>query len=437
MSYIKPKLLKGFRDLLPEEAIIQKEFFKVISEVFESFGFSPIDTPALEYYDILTGKGGGENEKLMYRFNDNGGRDVGMRYDLTVPLARFIGLNQNELNFPFRRYHIAPVWRAENTQKGRYREFYQCDCDIVGSDSYLADSEILMLMDSVLNRMDIKDYEIRINDRNILEDLFKLLEIKEDKIISFATLMDKKDKMSESVFKEKSLEFLKDNEKHKQFLDFLSCDSLDSLDEFFKDTKVYENTSIYIRRLKDTFSICKENGKGNNISYCPFIIRGLDYYTGIVFETVLKDSLSYGAVFSGGRYDKLAGMFSKNADYSCVGASIGISRLISALKERGFFEKDKVCVADILIMNMDKRYHGKYINIANVLRDNGLKVEVYLNDDKLKKQFKFASKNGYSFSIIAGEDELANDIVKVKSLKAFEENEMKIDDLVGFFKNTL
>jgi len=435
MSYIKPKLLKGFRDLLPEEAIIRERFFSIISEVFESYGFSPIDTPALEYYDILIGKGGGENEKLMYRFKDNGGRDVGMRYDLTVPLARYIGLNLNELNFPFRRYHIAPVWRAENTQKGRYREFYQCDCDIVGSDSYLADSEILMLMDSVLNRLDIKDFEIRINDRNILDNLFDVLEIEEKNIVPLATLIDKKDKISEEDFKAKICNIIKHELKTDMFFDFLDCSSIDDVEEFFSKTDNKEEVAGHIKRIRETLKLCDSNGSGKNVVFCPSIIRGLDYYTGIVFETILKKSPSYGAVFSGGRYDKLVGMFSKNRDFPCVGASIGISRLIGALRERGFFDQEKGCVADILVINMDKRFHSDYFNIASKLREAGFKTEVYLNDDKLRKQFKFASKNGYSHTITAGDEELTKGVVKIKSLKEFMEKEISIDDIVGYFKN--
>lgn len=434
MSKIKPKLLKGFRDLMPDEAIIKERFLKTIKKEFEKYGFSPIYTPALEYLNILTGKGGDENEKLMYKFKDNGNRDVGLRYDLTVPLARFVSLHKNDLNMPFKRYHIAPVWRAENPQKGRFREFYQCDCDIVGSNSPLSDSEIIFLIHDTLKALNIDDFQIRINSRVFVDELFKALNLDNDRSKELAILMDKKDKMSNEKFQEKYSEILDNNQKEIFEHYIYGINDFNDMENFVLKYSHSEESKKNIEHFKKVLEIT-ESVK-SHIKYDPNIIRGLDYYTGIVFETILKESPQYGAIFSGGRYDGLVGMFS-NEDIPAVGASIGISRLISALEERGFFKNTGSTVSDIIIMNMSQNLEPEYIKIAHKLRTEGINTDIYYENAKMKKQFKFAQKMGYKIAIIMGEDEKNKNVVKVKDLDKFEEIECSLEDAIDNAKKIL
>ncbi len=430
MSGIKPRILKGFRDILPEDMIIKEDFLGKIKKVFERYGFSPIETPALEYLDVLSGKGGEENEKLMYKFKDNGDRDVGLRYDLTVPLARFVSMNRNDINLPFKRYHISPVWRAENTQKGRFREFYQCDCDIVGSSSEFADAEIIYLIHDTLKALKIQDFEIRINSRVFIDGFFNMLNIAEDKTSALAVLIDKKDKMPEQKFYSLAQEYLDDKNiiLLRRFLE--DTDTVPELEKLFAaaDDKVKSE----LERFRNIMLTCKEIS--SHIKFCPGIIRGLDYYTGIVYETVLKDSPEYGAIFSGGRYDNLIGLFSKE-DIPAVGASIGISRLIAALSERGFFKKSGKSVSDIILLNFDDELTQEYFSIIHDLRMNGFKCDFYYDNTKVKKQFKFADKQGYTYALIMGKDEFDNGDIKIRNLKSGEEMTVKIGLAAEAFRN--
>ena len=427
MSNIKARLLKGFRDLLPCDAIIKEKFLSNIKNTFENYGFSPIYTPALEYIDILTGKGGDENEKLMYRFQDNGQRDVGMRYDLTVPLARFVALHKNELNFPFKRYHIAPVWRAENTQKGRYREFYQCDCDIVGSDSVLSDVEIVSLINNTLSNLKIEDFLIKINSRVFVDFLFNIMKLDEEGKKKTAILMDKKDKLPIKVFDDE-LEKLLNNEQINIINEYFLIDNIDSLQKFMSKLEIIpDELKNEIDKFKKIFEYCLFMNK--HLKFDPLIIRGLDYYTGIVFETVLVESPQYGAIFSGGRYDGLVSLFT-GEKIPAIGASIGISRLITALEERDFFGEKKNTVSDVIIFNLDEKIQSKYLDIACIFRKENIKTDIYHENAKMKKQFKYAEKNGYRFAVIIGEDENEKNILKLKDLKNFSEKEMSLENAV-------
>ncbi|MFA7578273.1 MAG: histidine--tRNA ligase, partial [Candidatus Muiribacteriota bacterium] len=410
MQTIKPKILKGFKDTLPGEAIIKNKFLKVITHNFEKYGFSPIDTPALEYIEILTGKSGEESEKLMYKFEDNGGRTVGLRYDLTVPLARFTAMNINELTLPFKRYHIAPVWRAENPQKGRFREFYQCDCDIVGTDSYLADTEILFLIHNIFSDLKIDDFIIQVNSRVFIDLLFKKLQISDDMKTRLAILIDKIDKMEKEKFKNLYTEMLENTEKISIFEKYIyEIKNIEDIKILFSNEieteKEKKAVDDFEKLLEASFSI------KSRIRFSPHIIRGLDYYTSIVFETILENSPQYGAVFSGGRYDGLIGMFS-GSNIPATGASIGISRLIALLTERGFFGETPKTVSDIIVLNLSENHYVKYIEIVQMLRNQGYNCDLYYSTDKIKKQFKYAQSKDYSFAVIMGEEEIEKNIVQ-------------------------
>jgi histidyl-tRNA synthetase len=397
---IEPRLLKGFRDYGPKEQLVRQQMFAKIQSVFERFGFLPLSTPVLEYADILLGKIG-EDEKLIYSFKDNGDRDVAMRYDLTVPLARYVAQNQGQLTFPFKRYQIAPVWRADNPQKGRLREFYQCDVDAVGVDSPVADAEVIACLCLALEAVGATKYKVRLNDRVVFRDF------------SVATIraIDKIDKIGiEGILAE-----MKTNG-----VDAEEVARAKALVSGAKDD-VPTNVATIIELLSAT----NLSGK---VEFDPTIARGLDYYTGTVFEIFLEDKPEYGSVCSGGRYDELVDQFS-NQPLPAVGGSIGIDRLIQALTEMGTL--DAVQPIKALILNQNETLQSEYMKLAAELRQNGVSVEMYYTATKLDKQFKYAESKGIPFAIIIGEEEAKNSKAQLKNLQSREQEEVLQTDLIA------
>ncbi|MFN8575669.1 MAG: histidine--tRNA ligase [Candidatus Sericytochromatia bacterium] len=415
---IQPKVLKGFRDYLPELMIQRKKLIKKIENTVESFGFAPIDTPALEYTEILMGKGGEESDKQSYRFNDNGGRDVTLRFDLTVPLARFVAQHYNELGMPFKAYHIAPVWRGENTHKGRYREFCQCDFDILGSNSVLADIEIAtMIYNTVHNLLNNDKFTIRINNRAILNGLMNKLSLT-DKTTQVLRVIDKIYKETEDkIINELKEKVLINDEQINQILGFVRLKGdnqtiLDKLDSMFSDNEISLNG---INILKEIISSFKLQGIPEKcIKIDLSIARGLDYYTGSVFETMLDDLPSLGSICSGGRYDNLAGLYTTH-QISGIGASVGLDRLISGLEELNMLDKE-LSPAKVMIVAMDKNYTNDYIQMANELRKSGINTELYSDNKKLDKQMKYADRKGFNIVIINGSQEFEQNKVKIKNM---------------------
>lgn len=439
---IEPKVLKGFRDTLPEIMIIKKDLIKTLEKTFESFGFLPIDTPALEYTEILLGKGGGETDKQIYRFNDHGGRDVALRYDLTVPLARFIAANYNDLIFPFKRYHIAPVWRGENTQKGRYREFYQCDFDILGVDSINADLEILLVIKNGFDNLNIKDYIININDRRILNSFLEKMGCL-DKSVEILRTIDKIYKIG----KENVLKELVDNIKipsnnGEDIINFLNIEETKKIgiqgeDIFYKletiNNLVNENGKKAIEELNFIFKTLNDLNILKNFAFNPAITRGLDYYTGIVFESFISDKMEFGSVCSGGRYDNLTSIYSKT-QVSGVGASFGLDRLIALLEVKNIFSIKK-SITDVIIFNMDNSLISYYQKAADLLRKSEINTEIYFEQKKLVNQFKFAEKKEIPYAIIAGEEESKNSKFNLKNLRTQEEKKnLTIEEIINIIK---
>lgn len=400
MTKIEPRLLKGFRDYNLDEQSGRQVMFAKIQTVFEQFGFLPLSTPVLEYKEILMGKYG-DDEKLVYSFKDKGDRDVAMRYDLTVPLARYVAQNQGSLTFPFKRYHIAPVWRADNPQKGRLREFYQCDVDVVGSDSVLSDIEVIACAGKTLEALGLVNYKIRISDREILKDFspdtIRVID-KVEKIGVDAAVKE----MQERGIGEAEINLAK---------------------------KLIEGVGVAPtpRLQKVIDGLAQYNLKGQ-VEFDAKIARGLDYYTGTVFETVLPDKLEFGSICSGGRYDGLLSQFSDQSLPS-VGASIGIDRLYDALEEMNLLLKAKV--ADVLILNLDENLQSEYIKLATNLRENILNVELYFEPVKLDKQFKYAEKKGIKWAVVMGEEEFKADTVKLKNISTREQTEVAISELAS------
>ncbi|MFN4151930.1 MAG: histidine--tRNA ligase, partial [Candidatus Sericytochromatia bacterium] len=394
---IQPKILKGFRDYLPEVMIPRKNMIHKLEEVFESFGFAPIDTPTLEYTEILMGKGGEESDKQLFRFNDNGGRDVTMRFDLTVPLARFAAQHYNELGMPFKRYHIAPVWRGENTHKGRYREFYQCDFDILGTTSNTSDIEIAsMIYSSISTLIKSDNFTIRFNNRMILNGLMEKMSI-QDKLTGVLRVIDKIYKEpEEKIVKELEEKVGLEKSQIDKILEFVRLkgsnqEILDSLKNILEGNELALKGVSNLEELINTLVALDIPEKCLTIDLS--IARGLDYYTGTIFETMLNDLPSIGSICSGGRYDNLAELYTTQT-IPGVGASVGLDRLIAALEELKLLES-KVSPADVLVTTMDSKYTMEYIKLASELRKAGVKTEVYTESKKLDKQLKYADRKSF------------------------------------------
>ena len=425
-DYIEPRVLKGFRDFLPETEIIRRNLIKKIEDVFCSFGLVPIDTPALEYAGILLGKGGGETEKQIYRFTDNGGRDIALRFDLTVPFARFIALHRGELSFPFKRYHIGKVWRGENTQRGRYREFTQCDFDIIGSCSPAADFEVILLIWTVMKKLGV-DVSIHINHRGLFNRFLEHIGAS-GKSADVLRTVDKLAKIGvdETV---KSLTLITGGENAKKILEFINAKG--SFDEALRRiTELSGGTCPETERLSALrqFMLTAVNCGGDPFVLNPSITRGLDYYTGVVFETFLNDLPGIGSVCSGGRYDNLAGLYSKDkTSISGVGASIGLDRLIAALENTDKLPKPAFCHTAIICVNIE--HSGHYQGLAQKLRQNNIACEVFTEQQPAVKQFVLAEKKGFRYVIIPG-DGAAYKTVTLRCLAERRNTECTIDELI-------
>jgi histidyl-tRNA synthetase len=406
-----PQVLKGFRDYLPQEQIARRKIIAKISEVYERFGFAPIDTPALESYDLFKGQIG-EDEKLMYTFEDHGGREVALRYDLTVPLARLVASNP-DLPKPFKRYVIGNSWRAENTQKGRYREFVQCDIDVIGTDSVIADVEVIAAMSQAYRALEIGDVAVKFNNRKLVDEALSELHVPKDKIVSFMRWLDKLDKLGAK----KIQEGLK-GEGFKAGI----------MDEYAALMK--EKSAQYVEEIEELLA-----GFGvQNFEFDPYLMRGLDYYTGIVFEFVLKKKPEFGSIGGGGRYDGLIGKIS-GVDMPAVGGSIGLDRMFAALLDAGMVAPQ--ATADVLVMNVDKDTVAQCLNIATNLREAGVNCEFYFETAKMDKQFKYAEKKNIKLAIIYGGNEAKKKQVNIKDLTEKKQVTVDLDELDTQVKSML
>jgi len=428
-AYIEPRVLKGFRDFLPQTETIRRALTENIEKTFRSFGYAPIDTPALEYADILLGKGGGETEKQIYRFKDNGDRDVALRFDLTVPFARFTALHRGELTFPFKRYHIGKVWRGENTQRGRYREFLQCDVDIIGSESPAADFEILLLIRAVMNNLGI-DVNIHVNHRGLFNRFLSHINIKEKSVEVLRTV----DKLAKAGADEtlKSLTEFAGEENAKKILEYIGakggfCETLDRITELAGGPCEESQRLSSVRQ----YMLDALGGNAEPFILDPSITRGLDYYTGIVFETFLNELPDIGSVCSGGRYDNLCGLYSKDKTaISGVGTSVGLDRLIAALESLGKLPDVNTRSAAIACVNTEKS--GAYQTLARIFRQAEIKCEVFFEhggEKQLVKQFVLAEKKGIHYVIIPGENPL-NDPVTLRNIAKRNNSELSIEQAV-------
>lgn len=414
---IQPRVLKGFRDILPDAEILRTNLQEKITQVYRSFGFVPIDTPVLEYSEILLRKSNGETEKQVFRFEDNGKRDVAMRFDLTVPFARFTAEHESELYFPFKRYHLAKVWRGEKPQAGRYREFVQCDIDTVGTDSAGADFEILSVMKAALAAIGVTDVTIHVNHRGIFNRfLAKIgqLEKSEDILRS----VDKLAKVGEEEVKKELVEFTGSEEAAQEILKYIAGGKdFDSTLNLLEEMAGGEGEDT--KRMREIREMMKASGIEATYVLDPSITRGLDYYTGIVYETFLNELPSIGSVCSGGRYDNLAGLYTKTK-LPGVGASIGLDRLIAGLEQLGRTEK-KGSYLDAEIFCMDKNLTILYQGVASELRAKGIAVEVFPEAKKMNQQYAVTDAKGVKWGIIIGSNEAEKNVATLKNLKTREQ----------------
>lgn len=427
MSKVEPRTLPGFMELLPQEQISFNQIQDKIKNTYEKFGFLPLDTPIVEDSNVLLAKAGGETEKQVYRFS-KGKSDLSLRFDLTVPLAKYVAKNYGELAFPFRRYQIGKVYRGERQQKGRFREFYQCDIDIIGDGnlSIINDAELPLIIYNIFKELGFEKFTININNRKILNGLFEELEL--TKLgTDILRIIDKIEKIGkENVIKELE-EFKITKEKISKIIDFIEIqgsndEKLNKLKSFNFKNEIFANG---VQELEDVVKYMRAFGmQENNFKIELTIARGLDYYTGTVYETFLDDYKSLGSVCSGGRYENLAEYYT-DKKLPGVGISIGLTRLFYQLNEIKLIEAKKKSIADVLIISITNNF--EYVaKVANKFRDKGKNVQIYYEDKKIKNKFKYADKLQIPYTIVIGEDEEKLNTYTIKNMITGEQTQEEV-----------
>ena len=423
---ITPRTLSGFRDFLPEMMIPRQKIMETARRIYGSYGFVPIDTPTLEYSEILCGKGSEETDRQMYRFQ-HGKHDVAMRFDLTVPLARFVAQHHNDLGMPFKRYHIGNVWRGERPQAGRYREFAQCDFDTIGTTSIASDIETVLVINDLIRAIGFEKFTIRINNRKVLNGLLEKSNLSEQSVAVLRAL-DKLPKIGREKVKQEMLdttgasdaqvdEILKLAE-----ISGTNQEILSQLGPMCAGNELAELGCAQLAQIIEATSALGINDQNLNIDVS--IARGLDYYTGTIVETFLDDLPSFGSVCSGGRYDNLAQLYTKQK-LPGIGASLGLDRLLAAMQELNLIPPTKT-TADVLIVHFDKEKLTEYLRLAADLRQQDVAVEVFPDAKKLNQQFKYADRRGSQAVIIAGADEFASGVVQIKWLADGSQSEVPL-----------
>ena len=424
---IQPRILKGFRDFLPEAEITRSSLIEKLTATFRNFGYVPIDTPVMEYSEILLRKSNGETEKQVFRFQDNGGRDVALRFDLTVPFARFTAEHKDELYFPFKRYHIAKVWRGEKPQAGRYREFVQCDFDCVGSDSAASDFEILSLMKAALSAIGVDDVTIHLSHRGIFNQFLEKRNLQE-KSEDILRVVDKLAKIGQDEVLRQLQAITGSSETAQDIIHYITKQ------ESFEATlnqmeSLAGGPSPHSQRLREIRAMMEATGIADSFVLDPSITRGLDYYTGVVYETFLNQLPTIGSVCSGGRYDNLAGLYMKDK-VPGVGSSIGLDRLIAGLEQLGKLEHKKSHLT-VEIFCLDEKLSITYQSVANKLRAAGISCEVFPDAKKITAQYTMAEKKGIPFGILIKEDDVTKETLTLKNLQTREQfDSISLDEAI-------
>ena len=434
---VEPKTLPGFMELMPQDQILFEKMKKTIEEVYASYGFYPLDTPIIELSSVLLAKAGGETEKQIYRFN-KGDNDLSLRFDLTVPLAKYVANRSNELIFPFKRYQIGKVYRGERPQKGRFREFYQCDIDVIGNEtlSILYDAEIPSIIYDLFKKLNIGDFTIRINNRKILTGFFNSLELN-SKVTDILRIIDKIEKIGEDEVKSELSLLDIDSDKVSKIIDFIRI----SGDAFIKIEKLKNlgiTDEVYnkgVNELETVINNIKARGLDSNFYDVDLTIaRGLDYYTGTVYETILKDYPSIGSVCSGGRYENLATYYT-DKKLPGVGISIGLTRLFYQLKEAGVIKTTDSSVADITILPMTENYEYVY-KFSNLLKRFGVRVDTAFLG-KFKQLMRYADKQKTPYVLIIGDDEISKGVAVLKDMFTGLQTEVTLENIIEIYNRLL
>ena len=432
---VEPRTLPGFMELLPSQQIQFNIMVDKIRKSYEKFGFLPLDTPIIEMAEVLLAKAGGETEKQIYRF-DKGDNDLALRFDLTVPLAKYVTEYYNDLTFPFKRYQIGKVYRGERPQKGRYREFYQCDIDIIGDGelSIINDAEMPSVIYTTFKELGFEDFTIRINNRKILNGLFEELNLK-DSSVDIMRIIDKLEKIG----KDNVIKCLQDinisNEKIDKIMNFLEIDGTtdDKIDSL---KKLNFTNELFVKGLEELEQVVKYvrlfGVPDNNFKVDLTIARGLDYYTGTVYETFLDDYREIGSVCSGGRYENLSEFYT-DRKMPGVGVSIGLTRLFYKLNELAIIKEDKKSISKVLVVSMIDD-NSKSLEVADMFRKSGINTDIYLEDKKIKAKFKYADKLKIPYVAIIGEEEVKNGTLSLKNMETGEQEQLSIEEAIEKIK---
>lgn len=447
----KPSIPKGTRDFGPLQMARRNYIFSSIRQTFEKFGYMPLETPSMENLSVLTGKYGDEGDQLLFKILNSGDflkktsegdyregsksmlpkiAEKGLRYDLTVPFARYVVMNQNEISFPFKRYQIQPVWRADRPQRGRYREFYQCDADVIGTDSLLCEAEIVLMINEVFRRLRLQDYVIKINNRKILTGITEAIGAAGQEA-AFCVAIDKLDKigqqgvfdeLTERGFSIQALEQLKP-------LLMLQQSGQTTLDKLAQLLDASETGRKGIEELKEVFQLLEDFGaQETKLELDLTLARGLSYYTGAIFE-VKPTSVQMGSISGGGRYDDLTGVFGLKG-MSGVGISFGVDRVYDVLEELGLFPEESAVSTQVMIINFGGESMRSGLRLLHQLREQGIRAEMFPDDSKLKKQMNYANKKSIPFVIMQGDEERAKGEVSLKNMISGEQFTLKPADAI-------
>ncbi|MCS7237435.1 MAG: histidine--tRNA ligase [Thermoguttaceae bacterium] len=427
---IEPRVLKGFRDYLPPAMMVRERIMETARQVYRSYGFSPIDTPALEYLEILAGKGGEETDRQLYKFQDHGGRWVALRFDLTVPFARFAAEHIHKLGTPLKRYQIGTVWRGENPQRGRYREFVQCDFDTIGTKSLSADIETALVIHDLVAAIGFEAFTVRLNSREVLSGILETLGL-EEKAIPLLRALDKLPKVGpEQVLHEMESAGVP-GVQARELLDRITTAAsrednhavLRALDQSVAGSTTGQ---AGVAKLREILAGLEAAGiPRERVRLDPTIARGLDYYTGTVYETFLAAAVEIGSICSGGRYDNLAALYT-DQELPGVGASLGLDRLVAAMEKLGMVS-EQVTPAAVFLAYFDPGHYHQYLQIARKLRQAGLTVDLYPEPKKIGQQLKYADRRGFPVAVIVGSDEFAAGVAKIKDLAKGQEEVIPLD----------
>ena len=441
MEKIRPRTLSGFMELLPAKQQQMERFFQVLRETYSLYGFNPLDTPVIESAEVLLAKGGGETEKQIYRF-EKGDSDLALRFDLTVPLAKYVALNYGQLTFPFRRFQIGKVYRGERAQRGRFREFYQADIDIIGDGQLdiMNEAEIPAVIYRTFSTLGLKRFQIRVNNRKILNGFYAMLGLTE-KSGDIMRTVDKLDKIGPEKVKNLLLdeEIGLTAEQADEILAFIAirgtnAEILDKLAAYKGRAELFD---LGYEELQAVVSCLSAFGvPESNFAVDLTIARGLDYYTGTVYETTMLDYPEIGSICSGGRYDNLAEYYT-DKKLPGVGISIGATRLFYVLEEQGLLNPAQpTAPADVLVIPMSEDF-VKAVEVATALRDNGIRTQLYTEKKKFKAKIGYADKLGIPYVVFLGEDEIANNVVTLKDMTSGEQKTLPVAEAVALLKDGL